>query len=37
MNIAADDPEGKSRITAFVQELHQLGWSDGRNLRIEIR
>ena len=35
--IAADDPEGQSRITAFVQGLERLGWSDGRNLRIDYR
>src|SRR5215468_9339136 len=34
---AADDPEGQARITAFVQGLQQLGWTDGRNLRIDIR
>jgi ABC-type uncharacterized transport system substrate-binding protein len=37
MNVAADDPEGQARIVAFVQGLQQLGWSDGRNVRIDIR
>jgi putative ABC transport system substrate-binding protein len=37
MNLAADDPEGQARITAFVQALQQLGWSDGRNARIDTR
>src|SRR5262245_23241667 len=37
MNLPADDPEGQARIVAFVQGLQQSGWSDGRNVRIEIR
>src|SRR5713101_926948 len=37
MNLAADDPEGQTRITAFVQGLQQLGWSVGRNVRIDTR
>jgi putative ABC transport system substrate-binding protein len=37
MNLAADDPESSARLTAFVQTLAQLGWIDGRNLRLEIR
>jgi putative ABC transport system substrate-binding protein len=34
---AADDPEGQARIAAFQQGLQQLGWTDGRNVRIDIR
>jgi len=37
MNLAADDPEGQARNTAFVQVLQQLGWTDGRNARIDTR
>jgi putative ABC transport system substrate-binding protein len=37
MNLAADDPESSSRLTAFVQALQQLGWTDGRNVRFDIR
>jgi len=37
MPIAADDPEGKARLTAFQQDLAQLGWTGGRNVRIETR
>src|SRR5262249_23990270 len=37
MNVAADDPEGQARIVAFVQGLQQSGWSDGHNVRIDIR
>ena len=27
----------QTRLTAFVQQMHQLGWSEGRNLHSEIR
>jgi putative tryptophan/tyrosine transport system substrate-binding protein len=37
INLAADDPEGQAREAAFLQGLQQLGWTDGRNLRIDIR
>jgi putative tryptophan/tyrosine transport system substrate-binding protein len=37
MNTAAEDPEGQARNTAFVQALQQLGWTGGRNARIETR
>ena len=37
MPLAEDDPEGQSRLRAFVQGLQQSGWTDGRNLRIDIR
>jgi putative ABC transport system substrate-binding protein len=37
MNLAADDPEAPGRITAFVHGLQQLGWTDGRNVRIDTR
>ena len=37
MGVAADDPEGQARITAFAQGLQQLGWTVGRNLRIDYR
>jgi putative tryptophan/tyrosine transport system substrate-binding protein len=33
----ADDPEAQARLAAFARALNQLGWSDGRNLRIETR
>src|SRR5215468_7325448 len=36
-SLAADDAAGKARITAFLQDLQQLGWTDGRNVRIDIR
>lgn len=37
MNRAADNPEGQARLAAFQQALQQLGWSDGRNVRIDTR
>ena len=37
LNKAADDPEGQIRYAAFVQALQELGWSDGRNVRISTR
>jgi len=37
MPFAKDNPEGPSRITAFVQGLQTLGWTEGRNLQIEYR
>jgi putative ABC transport system substrate-binding protein len=33
----ADDAEYQARMAAFLQELQQLGWSDGRNVRIDSR
>lgn len=37
MNVTAEHPQGKVAIAAFHQALQQLGWIDGRNLRLEIR
>jgi putative tryptophan/tyrosine transport system substrate-binding protein len=37
MASSADDPESQARIAAFVQGLQQLGWTDGRNVRIDTR
>ena len=36
-NLAGDDPEGQTRLAAFLQGLQELGWTDGRNVRIDIR
>jgi putative tryptophan/tyrosine transport system substrate-binding protein len=33
----ADDPESQARLAAFNQALEKLGWTDGRNVRIDIR
>jgi putative ABC transport system substrate-binding protein len=37
MSIAADDAEGQARLMAFGQGLAQLGWTVGRNVRIDVR
>ena len=37
MHLAADDPESQARVAAFLQGLQQLGWTDGRNVRIDYR
>jgi putative ABC transport system substrate-binding protein len=34
---AADYPDGRAAIEAFLQGLAQLGWTDGGNVRIEYR
>jgi putative ABC transport system substrate-binding protein len=33
----ADDAEGRARLAVSLQELQQLGWAEGRNVRIDIR
>jgi putative ABC transport system substrate-binding protein len=35
--LAAADPDLPPRVTAFSRGLQELGWIDGRNLRIEYR
>jgi putative tryptophan/tyrosine transport system substrate-binding protein len=37
MNRAANNEEGQARLAAFTQALQQLGWSEGRNVQIDIR
>jgi len=37
MNRAADDPLGQGSLAAFRQSLQQLGWGEGRNVRIDTR
>jgi putative ABC transport system substrate-binding protein len=37
LSLSADDPQGQARLKAFVQGLQQLGWTDGRNMRIGTR
>jgi putative ABC transport system substrate-binding protein len=32
-----NDPEGKLRLSAFTQALADLGWTDGRNVRMDVR
>ena len=37
MNVRADDPDGRGHLAAFTQELQRLNWTDGRNVRIDVR
>ena len=37
MPLPANDAEGQARVAAFLQGLQELGWSVGRNVRIEYR
>jgi putative ABC transport system substrate-binding protein len=32
-----NDPAGKARVSAFTQALAGLGWTDGRNVRMDVR
>jgi putative ABC transport system substrate-binding protein len=34
---AEDDPESKPRLAAFRQGLEKLGWSEGRNIHLDVR
>src|ERR1043165_9456704 len=36
-NLSDSDMEGRARDEAFVQELRQLGWTEGANLQIDRR
>jgi putative ABC transport system substrate-binding protein len=35
--ISVNTPNAKERYTAFLERLQQLGWTPGRNVRIEVR
>jgi len=37
MNVPADTQWGQAYIAAFREALSRLGWSDGGNLRIDVR
>jgi putative ABC transport system substrate-binding protein len=37
LNLAADDPETRARLAAFLEAWQGLGWSEGRNLKIDYR
>jgi putative ABC transport system substrate-binding protein len=37
MPFASDDPTAQSRVAAFRDGLQQLGWTEGRNIRIDFR
>jgi putative ABC transport system substrate-binding protein len=37
VGLAADDPQGQAALATLLQALQQLGWIDGRNVRIDYR
>jgi putative tryptophan/tyrosine transport system substrate-binding protein len=37
INMASDDPESQARLSALVTGLRELGWTVGRNVRIDYR
>jgi len=37
MNLASDDQESQARFATFLQALHQSGWIEGHNVRIDTR
>jgi putative ABC transport system substrate-binding protein len=37
MGFGEDDPLGKPRISAFTQAFADLGWTDGRTVRMDVR
>jgi putative ABC transport system substrate-binding protein len=37
MAIAESDMEGQARVRAFQQAMNELGWTDGRNVQIDVR
>ena len=37
MHVTEDSAVGQARLTAFVKGLNELGWVEGRNLRLDIR
>jgi putative ABC transport system substrate-binding protein len=37
LSVDEKDPEGKAQLAGFVQRLAEFGWSEGHNLKLEIR
>src|SRR6266852_821946 len=37
MSVDENDPEAKAQLSGFTQGLAELGWVDGRNLRMDVR
>src|SRR5262249_4113816 len=37
MSVAADGPDGQPRVAAFLNGLQKLGWTEGRNVLIDLR
>jgi len=36
-DLASADQEGQKRLIAFVQAMQKMGWTDGRNVQIDVR
>ena len=37
LGLAENDPEGRTRVTAFREGLEAAGWTEARNIRIDYR
>ncbi len=37
IGVNADSPQGQAQNAAFLQGLQQMGWTEGRNVRLDIR
>jgi putative ABC transport system substrate-binding protein len=37
LNVADGDSVGQGRLSAFVQRLKELGWTEGHNVRLYVR
>src|SRR5262245_11130124 len=37
MNVGESDAQGRARLDAFIERLKESGWSEGRNLRLDVR
>jgi ABC-type uncharacterized transport system substrate-binding protein len=37
MHLPENDPETQARVRALLERLQQLGWTDGRNVRVDYR
>lgn len=37
MSVAESDPEARRRLAVFREGLHKLGWTEGRNIQIDVR
>jgi putative ABC transport system substrate-binding protein len=37
MGYGENDPDAKAMLSAFAQGLHELGWAEGRNVRMDFR
>jgi putative tryptophan/tyrosine transport system substrate-binding protein len=37
MAYAEDDPNGQTQVAAFREDLQKLGWTEGSNIRIDVR